>query len=81
MDSFDKRLSLDELSGFNVKLPLCVLVNIKWGKEKFESVHVNTDEPPLVFKATIFSLSGVQPDRQKIMIKGAVLKVSTLVSF
>lgn len=49
-------------------------VNIKWGKEKFEGVQCNTDEPPLVFKATIFSLSGVQPDRQKIMIKGSVLK-------
>lgn len=52
-------------------------VNIKWGKERFEGVQCNTDEPPLVFKATIFSLSGVQPDRQKIMIKGSVLKDDT----
>ncbi|ESN92094.1 hypothetical protein HELRODRAFT_89960, partial [Helobdella robusta] len=51
-----------------------LIVNVKWCKEKFENVECNTDEPPLVFKARLFSLSGVQPDRQKIMIKGAVLK-------
>jgi len=51
-------------------------VNIKWGKEKFEDVHCNTDEPPIVFKAALFSLSGVQPDRQKVMYKGVVIKVS-----
>lgn len=51
-------------------------MNIKWGKEKFADVHCNTDEPPIVFKATLFSLSGVQPDRQKVMYKGVVIKVS-----
>jgi len=54
----------------------CIVVNIKWGKEKFEDVHCNTDEPPIVFKAALFSLSGVQPDRQKVMYKGVVIKVS-----
>ena len=52
-------------------------MNIKWGKEKFADVHCNTDEPPIVFKATLFSLSGVQPDRQKVMYKGVVIKVSS----
>lgn len=54
-------------------MPVCK-VNIKWGKEKFEDVHCNTDEPPIVFKAALFSLSGVQPDRQKVMYKGVVIK-------
>ncbi|XP_060570508.1 ubiquitin carboxyl-terminal hydrolase 14-like [Ruditapes philippinarum] len=49
-------------------------VNVKWGKEKFTDVELNTDEPPEVFKAQLFALSGVQPDRQKVMMKGAVLK-------
>ncbi|XP_062583237.1 ubiquitin carboxyl-terminal hydrolase 14-like [Saccostrea cucullata] len=49
-------------------------VNVKWGKEKFSDVECNTDEPPMVFKAQLFALSGVQPDRQKIMIKGATVK-------
>ncbi|KAK6179374.1 hypothetical protein SNE40_011754 [Patella caerulea] len=49
-------------------------VNVKWGKEKFPGVECNTDEPPEVFKAQLFALSGVQPDRQKVMMKGTVLK-------
>ena len=53
-------------------------MNVKWGKEKFSDVECNTDEPPEVFKAQLFALSGVQPDRQKVMMKGAVLKVVTL---
>ncbi|XP_002732911.1 ubiquitin carboxyl-terminal hydrolase 14-like [Saccoglossus kowalevskii] len=52
-------------------------VNIKWGKEKFEGIELSTDEPPMVFKAQLFALSGVQPDRQKVMMKGAVLKDDT----
>ncbi|XP_060077354.1 ubiquitin carboxyl-terminal hydrolase 14-like [Ylistrum balloti] len=49
-------------------------VNVKWGKEKFSDVDCNTDEPPIVLKAQLFALSGVQPERQKVMMKGAVLK-------
>lgn len=49
-------------------------VSVKWGKEKFSDIECNTDEPPELFKAQLFALSGVQPDRQKVMIKGAVLK-------
>lgn len=45
-------------------------LNVKWGKELFSDVEANTDESPLVFKAQLFALSGVQPERQKIMIKG-----------
>ena len=55
---------------------MCVTVSVKWGKEKFSDVECNTEEPPEVFKAQLFALSGVQPDRQKVMMKGAVLKVS-----
>uniref|UniRef100_A0A2K5RIT2 Ubiquitin carboxyl-terminal hydrolase n=1 Tax=Cebus imitator TaxID=2715852 RepID=A0A2K5RIT2_CEBIM len=43
---------------------------VKWGKEKFEGVELNTDEPPVVFKAQLFALTGVQPARQKVMVKG-----------
>ncbi|GAA6071738.1 ubiquitin carboxyl-terminal hydrolase 14, partial [Tachysurus ichikawai] len=50
------------------------MLNVKWGKEKFEAVELNTEEPPMVFKAQLFALTGVQPDRQKVMIKGGTLK-------
>ncbi|XP_016305174.1 ubiquitin carboxyl-terminal hydrolase 14-like [Sinocyclocheilus anshuiensis] len=49
-------------------------VNVKWGKEKFDSVELNTEEPPMVFKAQLFALTGVQPERQKVMVKGGTLK-------
>lgn len=46
---------------------------VKWNKENFV-VDVNNDEDPIVFKAQLFALSGVIPERQKIMSKGVVLK-------
>lgn len=49
-------------------------VNVKWGKEKFDGVELNTDEPPMVFKAQLFALTGVQPARQKVMLRGGTLK-------
>lgn len=35
---------------------------------------MNSDEEPMLFKAQLFALTGVQPDRQKIMLKGVQLK-------
>ncbi|PAV73239.1 hypothetical protein WR25_14322 [Diploscapter pachys] len=47
-------------------------VYVKWGKEKLE-VDVDTAQDPLTFKGQLFALTGVAPDRQKVMIKGRVL--------
>lgn len=47
---------------------------MKWGKETFENVEANTDEDPVLFKAQLFALTGVQNERQKVMIKGVTLK-------
>uniref|UniRef100_T1IX76 Ubiquitin carboxyl-terminal hydrolase n=1 Tax=Strigamia maritima TaxID=126957 RepID=T1IX76_STRMM len=49
-------------------------VKVKWGKDLFENVEANSDEEPMLFKAQLYALTGVQPDRQKVMIKGATLK-------
>lgn len=54
----------------------CFKVKVKWGKELFSDVEANTDEDPLVFKAQLFALTGVQPERQKVMVKGSTLKDS-----
>ena len=51
-------------------------VNIKWGKEQFSEVEMSTDDSPLVFKAQLFALSGVQPERQKILVKGQTVNDS-----
>lgn len=40
----------------------------------YPDIDVNTDEPPMLFKAQLFALTGVQPERQKVMIKGVTLK-------
>mgnify|MGYP001204990372 CR=1 FL=1 len=49
-------------------------MKVKWGKELYNEVELNTDEEPVVFKAQLFALTGVQPNRQKVMIKGATIK-------
>ncbi|EFJ53050.1 hypothetical protein VOLCADRAFT_78675 [Volvox carteri f. nagariensis] len=51
-----------------------VKLNVKWGKETYNDVEVDVSQPPLVFKSQLFALTGVPPDRQKVMIKGALLK-------
>lgn len=50
-------------------------MKVKWCKETFENVEVNTDEIPMLFKAQLFALTGVQPERQKVLVKGFTLKV------
>lgn len=52
-------------------------VNVKWGKEMYPGIELDTAEPPMVFKAQLFALTGVQPHRQKIMLKGATIKDET----
>lgn len=52
----------------------CCTVKVKWGKESYPDVEVDTDEAPLLFKAQLFALTGVQPERQKVMLKGSTLK-------
>ena len=49
-------------------------MKVKWGKEVFNDVEVNTDEEPVLFKAQLFALTGVQHTRQKVMVKGVTLK-------
>ena len=48
-------------------------LNVKWGKELYKDIEVSTSEPPVVFKAQLFALTNVAPERQKIMFKGKTL--------
>lgn len=45
-------------------------MKVKWGKELFDGIELNTDEEPALFKAQLFALTGVSVDRQKVMFKG-----------
>ncbi|KAA3479274.1 Ubiquitin [Gossypium australe] len=49
-------------------------VSVKWQKEVFKSVEIDTSQPPYVFKCQLYDLTGVPPERQKIMVKGGLLK-------
>lgn len=47
-------------------------MKVKWGKEKYD-VELSTAEPPEVFKGQLFALTGVPPDRQKVMLAGVTV--------
>ncbi|KAL6881947.1 hypothetical protein ACP4OV_011419 [Aristida adscensionis] len=49
-------------------------VSVKWQKEVFTGIEIDTSQPPLVFKSQLYTLTGVPPERQKIMVKGGILK-------
>ncbi|CAI7874604.1 unnamed protein product [Closterium sp. NIES-53] len=49
-------------------------VSVKWQKEVFAGVEIDTQQPPLLFKGQLYALTGVPPDRQKIMVKGGLLQ-------
>ncbi|KMZ68663.1 Ubiquitin carboxyl-terminal hydrolase [Zostera marina] len=53
------------------------IVSIKWQKKVFSDIEIDTTQPPLVFKCQLYDLTGVPPERQKIMIKGGLLKDDT----
>lgn len=42
---------------------------------KTHQLDLNTDVPATVFKQDVYQVTGVPPDRMKVMIKGGVLKV------
>ncbi|KAK9761803.1 deubiquitinating enzyme [Basidiobolus ranarum] len=52
-------------------------VNVKWAGKKFENIELNPDESPALFKTQLYTLTGVEPERQKILVKGGTLKDDT----
>jgi ubiquitin carboxyl-terminal hydrolase 14 len=48
-------------------------VVVKWQGKKFD-IDLDTAEPGSTFKLQVFSLTGVPPERQKVLIKGGQLK-------
>ncbi|KAL5579402.1 hypothetical protein UlMin_011844 [Ulmus minor] len=51
-----------------------IKVSVKWQKELLKDVEIDTTQSPFVFKCQLFDLTGVPPERQKIMVKGGLLK-------
>lgn len=48
-----------------------VAVKVKWNKESYDSVIVEAEKGVAHLKQTIYELTGVPADRQKLMAKGA----------
>lgn len=44
-----------------------------WGKQLFEDITVDMEQPPLVFKQKIAELTNVEASRQKILLKAGTL--------
>lgn len=44
---------------------------------KTHQLRLNTDAPATAFKQDVYQVTGVPPDRMKVMIKGGILKVSS----
>jgi hypothetical protein len=54
---------------------MSLTVSVKWGKQKFEGVELDTSAPVELFKAQLYALTQVPPERQKIMgVKGGTVK-------
>ncbi|KAJ2467302.1 Vacuolar protein sorting-associated protein 41 [Coemansia sp. RSA 2337] len=51
-------------------------IQVKWQGKKYE-VDVDTTQPGEVFKMQLYSLTGVEPDRQRVLVKGGQLKDDT----
>lgn len=49
-------------------------VKVKWGKETFPGVEVDTSSDVIDFKAQVYALSNVPVERQKLMSGGKTLK-------
>ena len=48
-----------------------VSIKIKWNKTSYENVAIDVNKGVSDFKSTVHSLTGVPPNRQKLMAKGA----------
>jgi ubiquitin carboxyl-terminal hydrolase 14 len=50
---------------------------VKWNKVALTDIEVELSQDVLTFKTQIYALSNVPVDKQKLMYKGKLLKVST----
>ncbi|GAA5936562.1 hypothetical protein JCM10213_000355 [Rhodosporidiobolus nylandii] len=49
-------------------------VEVQWGREKIRVPLLPPQSPLSAFKATLYNITGVPPDHQKLIFSGAVLK-------
>ncbi|KAM1241006.1 hypothetical protein ACFX2J_046254 [Malus domestica] len=74
MGSWPRKELKNGLHRFDLRMEVKVQVSVKWQKELLKAVEIDTTQPPYVFKCQLYDLTGVPPERQKIMVKGGLLK-------
>ena len=47
---------------------------MKWGKELLSDIELDKSQDVMTFKAIMYALTNVPVDKQKIMLKGKMLK-------
>ncbi len=47
---------------------------MKWGKELLSDIELDKSQDVMTFKAIMYALTNVPVDKQKIMVKGKMLK-------
>mmetsp|Transcript_2653 Transcript_2653/g.7188 ORF Transcript_2653/g.7188 Transcript_2653/m.7188 type:complete len:491 (-) Transcript_2653:141-1613(-) len=57
-----------------------IQVHVKHNKNLYKDISINLSQPSQVFKAQLFTLTGVPVDRQKVIIKGKPLADDILMS-
>jgi len=67
------RINTHKLSA--ILLSHILIVNIKWGKEKYKDIEVDLEGTGSDLKVLVYSLTAVATERQKIIIKGKTLQV------
>ena len=58
-----------------------IQVHVKHNKTLYKDISINLSQPSQVFKAQLFTLTGVPVDRQKVIIKGKPLADDVLMFF
>lgn len=53
---------------------MTIRVSIKWGKQVFNDVEVDLSQEIVLFKSQIYALTNVPVDKQKVMVKGKIIK-------
>ena len=53
---------------------MSITVNVKWGKQMYENIELDTSDDIATFKCQLYALTNVPVDKQKVMAKGKVLK-------
>ncbi|KAL4565754.1 hypothetical protein LXL04_029857 [Taraxacum kok-saghyz] len=68
------RVTMPTVIALFTLLSILFTVIVKWQKELYRDVEIDTTQPPCVFKCQLYDLTGVPPERQKIVTKGGLLK-------